>query len=231
MSANTAFHIAVLPGDGIGPEVMAPTLEILRRIEATTPSLKFRFSEAAAGANHYKETGKSMPEINDQALRGGRRHSARRLRTAERALSRQHRDHAAGRTALHLRSLCRRAAGAAHPRRAEPDRRRRRARHRFRADPRVDRRPVRLHGQGRHHARRGARDAGRDAQDHRTAVRLLAQADRAAQETRPSRPAHAGRQGQCVQGLQLAARRFSTNARRNSPTSRPTSSMSTPAPP
>lgn len=62
MSANTAFHIAVLPGDGIGTEVMAPTLDILRRIEATTPSLKFRFSEAAAGAVHYKETGKSMPE-------------------------------------------------------------------------------------------------------------------------------------------------------------------------
>jgi 3-isopropylmalate dehydrogenase len=62
MSANTAFHIAVLSGDGIGPEVMAPTLDILRRIEATTPSLKFRFSEGAAGAAHYKETGKSMPE-------------------------------------------------------------------------------------------------------------------------------------------------------------------------
>ena len=62
MSANTAFHIAVLPGDGIGPEVMAPTLDILRRIEATTPSLNFRFTEAAAGANHYRETGKSMPE-------------------------------------------------------------------------------------------------------------------------------------------------------------------------
>jgi 3-isopropylmalate dehydrogenase len=62
MSANTAFHIAVLPGDGIGPEVMAPTLDILRRIEETTPSLNFRFSEGAAGAGHYKETGKSMPE-------------------------------------------------------------------------------------------------------------------------------------------------------------------------
>ena len=62
MSANTAFYIAVLPGDGIGPEVMAPTLDILRRIEATTPSLAFRFTEAAAGANHYRETGKSMPE-------------------------------------------------------------------------------------------------------------------------------------------------------------------------
>src|SRR5471030_1124635 len=62
MSANTAFHIAVLAGDGIGPEVMAPALDILRHVEKTTPSLKFRFSEAPAGAEHYKETGKSMPE-------------------------------------------------------------------------------------------------------------------------------------------------------------------------
>src|SRR5665811_2028309 len=62
MSANSAFHIAVLSGDGIGPEVMAPALDVLRRIEATTPSLKFRFTEGAAGANHYRETGKSMPE-------------------------------------------------------------------------------------------------------------------------------------------------------------------------
>src|ERR1700740_348016 len=62
MSTNTAFHIAVLPGDGIGPEVMEPALEILRRIEASPPSLAFRFTEGAAGAGHYKETGKSMPD-------------------------------------------------------------------------------------------------------------------------------------------------------------------------
>jgi 3-isopropylmalate dehydrogenase len=62
MSANDAFHIAVLPGDGIGPEVMAPALDVLRRVEETTPGLKFRFTEAPAGATHYKETGKSMPE-------------------------------------------------------------------------------------------------------------------------------------------------------------------------
>jgi 3-isopropylmalate dehydrogenase len=62
MSANTAFHIAVLGGDGIGPEVMAPTLDLLRRIEATTPSLKFRFSEAPAGAEEYLASGKSMSE-------------------------------------------------------------------------------------------------------------------------------------------------------------------------
>src|SRR6266853_1179641 len=61
MSANNSLHIAVLAGDGIGPEVMAPALEVLRKIEATT-DLKFRFTDAPAGANHYRETGKSMPE-------------------------------------------------------------------------------------------------------------------------------------------------------------------------
>src|SRR5690349_16642271 len=62
MLANDAFHIAVLPGDGIGPEVMNPALDVLRMVEKTTPGLKFRFTEAPAGAGHYKETGKSMPD-------------------------------------------------------------------------------------------------------------------------------------------------------------------------
>jgi 3-isopropylmalate dehydrogenase len=62
MSANSAFHIAVLPGDGIGPEVMQPALDVLRRIEETTPSLAFRFTEAPAGAEEYRATGKSMSE-------------------------------------------------------------------------------------------------------------------------------------------------------------------------
>jgi 3-isopropylmalate dehydrogenase len=61
MSANNALHIAVLGGDGIGPEVMAPALEVLRKIEAKS-DLKFRFTEAPAGAVNYRETGKSMPD-------------------------------------------------------------------------------------------------------------------------------------------------------------------------
>src|SRR3979490_3102202 len=61
MSANNAFHIAVLSGDGIGPEVMAPALEVLRKIEATS-DLKFRFTEAPAGANEDLATGKPMRE-------------------------------------------------------------------------------------------------------------------------------------------------------------------------
>ena len=61
MSANNAFHVAVLAGDGIGPEVMAPALEILRKVEAKS-GLNFRFTDAPAGAVNYKETGKSMPD-------------------------------------------------------------------------------------------------------------------------------------------------------------------------
>src|SRR5260370_30403221 len=61
MSANNALHIAVLAGDGIGPEVMAPALEVLRKIEAKS-DLKFRFTDAPAGANNYLATGKSMPD-------------------------------------------------------------------------------------------------------------------------------------------------------------------------
>ena len=60
--ANDAFHIAVLAGDGIGPEVMAPALEILSKVAAATPGLQFRFTDAPAGAGHYRDTGKSMPE-------------------------------------------------------------------------------------------------------------------------------------------------------------------------
>jgi 3-isopropylmalate dehydrogenase len=61
MSVNNALHVAVLAGDGIGPEVMVPALEVLRKIEATS-DLRFRFTEAPAGAGNYRATGKSMPE-------------------------------------------------------------------------------------------------------------------------------------------------------------------------
>jgi len=62
MSANSAFHIAVLPGDGIGHEVMPVALDVLKRVAETTPGLDFRFTIAPAGAEHYRESGKSMAD-------------------------------------------------------------------------------------------------------------------------------------------------------------------------
>lgn len=61
MRANDAFHIAVLPGDGIGPEVMAPALEILQKVAGSTPGLALRLTEAPAGAGHYRDTGTALP--------------------------------------------------------------------------------------------------------------------------------------------------------------------------
>src|ERR1700675_1553447 len=62
MSVNDSFHIAVLAGDGIGPEVMAPALDVLRAAAALTGGLRFSFSEAPAGAAHYRDTGTALPE-------------------------------------------------------------------------------------------------------------------------------------------------------------------------
>ena len=62
MPVNDSFHIAVIPGDGIGTEVMVPALAVLNTAAALTPGLNLRFSEAPAGAGHYLATGASLPE-------------------------------------------------------------------------------------------------------------------------------------------------------------------------
>ena len=62
MRANDSLHIAVLSGDGIGPEVMAPAIEVLKHIEARKSGVSFRFTEAPAGAGHYRDRGVSMPQ-------------------------------------------------------------------------------------------------------------------------------------------------------------------------
>src|SRR5260370_37702968 len=61
MRANDSFHIAVLPGDGIGPEVMAPALAVLDKVAASTPGLKFRFTEGPAGAGRNPATRAPTP--------------------------------------------------------------------------------------------------------------------------------------------------------------------------
>ena len=47
------YDVAVFHGDGIGPEIMAPTLEILRQLSGENPSYELAFSDAPAGASHY----------------------------------------------------------------------------------------------------------------------------------------------------------------------------------
>jgi 3-isopropylmalate dehydrogenase len=69
MRANDAFHIAVLPGDGIGHEVMRPCLEVLEAAAKRVGGVSFRFEEHAAGAVHYRDTGVALPATALEASR------------------------------------------------------------------------------------------------------------------------------------------------------------------
>ena len=55
------YNVAVFHGDGIGPEIMAPTLEILRQLSHGNPTYELAFTDAPAGAGHYAKTGESFP--------------------------------------------------------------------------------------------------------------------------------------------------------------------------
>lgn len=55
------FDIAVFHGDGIGPEIMAPTLELLAMLAKAGGSYDFNFQTVPAGAAHYAKTGESLP--------------------------------------------------------------------------------------------------------------------------------------------------------------------------
>ena len=55
------FDIAVFPGDGIGPEIMTPTLEILSGLSNTAETYRLACTELPAGAKTYQETGNALP--------------------------------------------------------------------------------------------------------------------------------------------------------------------------
>ncbi len=63
-------NIAVFEGDGIGPEIMAPTLGILRQLADRTDAYGFRFLPVPAGAAHYARTGESLPAASLETARG-----------------------------------------------------------------------------------------------------------------------------------------------------------------
>ena len=54
------FRIAVLPGDGIGQEVMAPCLTLLEAVTSAT-GVRLRLDSYEAGAELYRRTGVALP--------------------------------------------------------------------------------------------------------------------------------------------------------------------------
>lgn len=65
---KTGFDIAVFQGDGIGPEIMAPTTALLADL-AKAGGYTLTFADAPAGAAHYRNTGDSFPEASLEAAR------------------------------------------------------------------------------------------------------------------------------------------------------------------
>ena len=66
---TNAFRIAVFHGDGIGPEIMGPTVNILRQMAQTSDGYDLMFEDAAAGAAHYVKTGDALPEASMETAR------------------------------------------------------------------------------------------------------------------------------------------------------------------
>jgi len=54
--------IAVIPGDGIGPEVIREGVKVLRAAARVTPGLDLEFVNFPYGAEHYLKTGELVPQ-------------------------------------------------------------------------------------------------------------------------------------------------------------------------
>lgn len=54
--------IAVIPGDGIGPEVIREGVKVLSAVAEVTPGLELEFLNFPYGAEHYVKTGELVPE-------------------------------------------------------------------------------------------------------------------------------------------------------------------------
>ncbi|MBK5291656.1 MAG: isocitrate/isopropylmalate dehydrogenase family protein [Acidobacteriia bacterium] len=63
------FHIVVLPGDGIGADVVAEGVRVLRAVESKLTNLTFQLAEHPCGAGEYLKNGDPLPASTMQACR------------------------------------------------------------------------------------------------------------------------------------------------------------------
>ena len=61
MSAPAPYRIAVLPGDGIGPEVMDEAMKVMKAVEESFGH-RFDFAVAPIGGAAWEATGQHLPE-------------------------------------------------------------------------------------------------------------------------------------------------------------------------
>ncbi len=62
MAISNELRIAVMPGDGIGDEIMAPCLELLELVRAKVGGFALGYDWVEAGAGLYARTGEALPD-------------------------------------------------------------------------------------------------------------------------------------------------------------------------
>ena len=65
------YHLAVFPADGIGPEVIAASRQVLRKLEELHGGVRFETRDFDWGSDHYERTGAMMPADGLQQLEKG----------------------------------------------------------------------------------------------------------------------------------------------------------------
>ncbi|GAA1743297.1 3-isopropylmalate dehydrogenase [Rothia terrae] len=68
MSKTRSLNLAVIPGDGIGPEVVAQALRVLQTV-ASSSDIDLAQREYPLGADHWRATGETLTEDTIHALR------------------------------------------------------------------------------------------------------------------------------------------------------------------
>ena len=63
------YHIAVIPGDGIGPEVIREAVKVLNTVSQLDGGFRFEFTEYPWGCEYYLKTGEMMPPDGLDRLR------------------------------------------------------------------------------------------------------------------------------------------------------------------
>ena len=63
------YKIAVIAGDGIGPEVLSEGLKALNKVSELDGGFKFEFTHFPWGCDYYLETGKMMPDDGIEILK------------------------------------------------------------------------------------------------------------------------------------------------------------------
>lgn len=61
---SSSFTIASLGGDGIGPEVVAEGVKVLRAVESLVPGVRYHLVEHSVGAGEYLRHGDPLPSTS-----------------------------------------------------------------------------------------------------------------------------------------------------------------------